>query len=313
MPYLVGEPPPPIIPIPPTSPTTLTWTSAAGTVTTLTNWQGFTSGIMTQPGVLGLHMPNWTFWTDTSPAVDGEIVRGVRAKSRQITVPLVIWGANRAECLTKYRAFVADLNPQRGPGTLTVTEADGTSRSIQAFYQQGLEGKDDDDDMGRTWLRAAIVLNAPAPFWLGEQISVTWLGAGGPGLFFPILPVAVVNSQVIGSLTVNNTGDVSAFPVWTIAGPATSMTFTNSTTGESFTLTHTITGTDTIVVDCRDSAKTILLNGTTNLWADVDLSSGEPVLWAFEPGANNINLNVPGSTSATAITMTYQPRYLVAY
>uniref|UniRef100_UPI000527F9E0 phage distal tail protein n=4 Tax=Streptomycetaceae TaxID=2062 RepID=UPI000527F9E0 len=79
--------------------------------------------------------------------------------------------------------------------------------------------------------------------------------------------------------------------------------------GETLALTRTITGTDTIVIDTRERRQTALLNGVTNLWPNLSDASS---LWALETGVNDLTLTVAGSTSATSVRMTYQPRYLAA-
>ncbi|SCD43660.1 Phage tail protein [Streptomyces sp. Termitarium-T10T-6] len=117
------------------------------------------------------------------------------------------------------------------------------------------------------------------------------------------------DSQVLGSVTVDNDGDDDAYPVWTIKGPATTVTLTNVTTGQTLALTRTITGADTIVIDTRERQQTALLNGVTNLWPDL---SDDSSLWPLETGVNDLSLTVAGSTTDTSVRMTYQPRYLAA-
>ena len=284
----------------------VTFTDPAGATTAFSDWA---NGWVLQPGAKGLDMPVYAFTQDESPGIDGYAIRQVRAGGKEIALPIAFWADDsRAAYLTRRRTLIRALNPKRGLGTLTVTQADGTARTIAACYSAGLEGDESLDAAGARWCMGVITFACPSPFWLGAEVTTEWRAAVS-GTFFPILPLAVGNSQVLGSVTVDNDGDDDAFPVWTITGPATAVSLTNVTTGEVLVLAHTITVGDTIVIDTRERQQTALLNGTTNLWGALSDAS---TMWALEPGTNDLTLTVTGSTSNTRVRMTYQPRYLAA-
>lgn len=285
---------------------TMAFTDPAGSVTHFSDWD---NGWVLQPGAKGLDMPAYQFSQDESPGIDGYAIRQVRAGGKEIALPIAFWADDsRAAYLTRRRTLIRSLNPKRGTGALTVTQADGTARTIGARYSAGLEGDESRDAAGARWCMGVLTFACPSPFWLGTEITTEWRAAVA-GTFFPILPLVVGNSQVLGSVTVDNDGDDTAFPVWTVTGPATSLSLTNVTTGEVLVLTHTITVGDTIVIDTRERQQTALLNGATNLWGGLSDASA---MWALEPGLNDLTLTVSGSTSNTRVRMTYQPRYLAA-
>lgn len=282
------------------------FTDPAGATTVFSDWE---NGWVLQPGAKGLDMPTYAFTQDESPGIDGYEIRQVRAQGKEIALPIAFWADDsRAAYLARRRGLIRSLNPKRGTGTLTVTQADGTSRTIGARYSAGLEGDESLDAAGARWCINVLTFACPSPFWLGAEVTTEWRAAVA-GTFFPILPLAVGNSQVLGAVTVDNDGDDDAFPVWTITGPATSVSLTNVTTGQVLVMNRTITIGDTIVIDTRERQQTALLNGTTNLWGDLSDAS---TLWALEPGLNDLTLTVTGSTSNTRVRMTYQPRYLAA-
>ncbi|WP_411095994.1 phage distal tail protein [Streptomyces sp. 020-2-3H-GM] len=284
----------------------VSFTDPAGVTTLLTDWE---HGWVVQPGAKGLDMPSYALAKDESPGIDGYEVRQVRAEGKTITIPVAFWANDsRVAYKARRRALIRSLNPKRGQGTLTLTEPDGAQRSIGVLYQDGMEGDESLDTAGARWCITALVFAVPSPYWTGGEVATSWRTDPG-GDFFPFLPLTVGDSQVLGSVTVDNDGDDDAFPVWTITGPATSITLTNATTGETLALTRTITGTDTIVIDTRERQQTALLNGATNLWPNLSDASS---LWALETGVNELTLTVAGSTSATSVRMTYQPRYLAA-
>ncbi|MCZ4506930.1 phage tail family protein [Streptomyces sp. ActVer] len=321
MPILV--PPTDITPEPPTGPPwptlinqmpAVAFTDPYGAVTMLSDWE---NGWLLQPGAKGLDMPSYQFTTDESPGIDGYELRDVRAQGKEIVLPLAFWmHDSRAAYLARRRSFIRSLNPKRGVGTLTLTQPDGAARSIRAYYAGGLEGDESRDAAGERWCINAITFGCPSPYWIGAEVSQEWRAAAG-GTFFPILPLVVGDSQVLGEVTVDNDGDDVAYPVWTITGPATSVSLTNTITDplsgdtivKELVLTHTIVGGDVIVIDTRERRQTAVLNGVTNLWPDL---SDDSELWPLEAGINHLDLTVAGSTSATSVRMTYQPRYLAS-
>ncbi|MER6112434.1 phage distal tail protein [Streptomyces hirsutus] len=291
--------------------TSVTWTSSSGRTTSLSDFDDPQSGAFVMPGVAGTGMPDYTFYTDQSPAFDGSVVRGApRANQRQITIPLHLWGPDRLSCLARYHRLVQDLNPAYGPGTLTFTESDGSARHISAYYADGFQGQEDDDRTGRHWMTAALVFTAPSPYFLGEDKTLTFHVGGGSGTFLPLLPLRVRDSQVLGAVKILNLGEVDTYPVWTIRGPATAATITNTTTGESFVLTRTLTSSDTAVIDTREGVKDARLNGSTNLWPNLGSS---PVLWPLRPGSNDVGLTVTGTSTASSVQLSYTSRYLTAF
>lgn len=303
--------PPPVAPPPPTPPPpreapTVAFTDPAGRVTQLTDWE---HGWVLQPGAKGLDMPAYTFSTDESPGIDGSAVRQVRAQSKEIILPVAFWmNDSRAAYLERRRTLIRDLNPKRGAGTLTVTQPNGDARSISCFYQSGLEGDESADAAGMRWAINALTFMCPSPYWIGESVTASW-AAGATGDFFPVLPLTVGDGEVLGSVQVDNPGDDDAFPVWTITGTATAIELVNETSGQSLLLTHTLSSSDTVVIDTRERQQTALLNGVTNLWPDL---SDDSTLWALDPGTSDLTLTVSGSDVDTRVWLDYQPRYLAA-
>ncbi|MFF2852693.1 phage tail family protein [Streptomyces sp. NPDC058001] len=292
----------------------VSFTDPAGAVTMLSDWE---NGWLLQPGAKGLDMPEYAVTKDESPGIDGYAVRDIRAEGKSIVLPLAFWANDsRAAYLARRRAFIRSLNPKRGVGTLTLTQPDGDVRTIGAYYVDGMEGDESLDAAGERWCINAITFGVPSPYWIGAEVTHNWK-AGSDAEFYPVLPLVVGDSQVLGEVVVTNPGDDVAYPVWTIKGPATSATLTNTrtdpvsgeTTVQKLRVARTITGTDTIVIDTRERRQTALLNGGTNLWPNLSTDS---TMWPLEEGDNRLNLVVDGSTSLTTVSMSYQPRYLAA-
>lgn len=284
----------------------VTWTDGLGRITVLSDDE---NGWVLQPGATGFDMPTYQMYTDESPEIDGSAVRQVRAQARTMMLPVAVFSdVSRSDFLSRKRGLRRSLNPKLGAGTLTITEADGTQRSITAYYQSGGEGDESVDAAGMRYQIMALVFLAPSPFWYGQTINQSFEVAQS-GTFFPMLPLSVADSQVLGDVVITNDGDDVAYPVWTIRGPATSVVLANVTTGESLTLTQNLTSSDTAVIDTRERVQTVLMNGSTNLWAQLAAGSA---LWGLEPMDNEVTLTLAGATTATLVSLDYQPRYLSA-
>ena len=78
------------------------------------------------------------------------------------------------------------------------------------------------------------------------------LDACGPKLTWR-LGKSAIGSQVI----INNAGDATAYPVWTITGPGRTPTFTNVTTGDVFQLNHDLIAGEAVVIDATETAHTV--------------------------------------------------------
>nr|WTB31177.1 phage tail family protein [Streptomyces sp. NBC_00830] len=283
----------------------LSWTDAQGRVTLLSDWE---DGWVLQPGIRGLDMPGFDFYTDASPQIDGNSLRGLRAQPREIFLPVAFFGPDRPSFLARKRSFFRTLNPYLGLGTLTQTEADGSARTIEAYYVAGAEGDLGQDNSDLHWQVVGLTFSCPSPYWLGDQVSKTF-STGASGSFFPVLPLTVRDSQVLGDATIDNPGCAPSFPVWTIHGPATSAVVTNTTTGQSFSVTASLGSSDVLVIDTRERVQTAVLNGSTNWWPNLTTDSE---LWALQPGRNDISLALVGTTGDTTVRVDYQPRFLTA-
>lgn len=295
--------PPPVAPL---EAPTVSWTDPQGRTTVLSD---DANGWVLQPGATGLDMPTYQVYADESPEIDGNFIRQVRAQARTVMLPLAVFSSvSRADFLQRKRDLRRSLNPKLGSGTLTVTETDGTSRSIPARYQSGAEGDESVDSGGMRSQVLALTFTCPSPFWLGDLVHQEFQVVQS-GSFFPLLPLRLGTSQVLGDIVITNDGDDVAYPVWTVKGPATSVVLSNVTTGASLTLNQSLGSGDTAVIDTRERVQTVLLNGSTNLWPNLDPGSS---LWGLEPSDNEVTLTLTGATGASLMTLDFQPRYLSA-
>jgi hypothetical protein len=190
---------------------------------------------------------------------------------------------------------------------LRITRPDGTAREIEAYYEDGWTGT-----AGENWVSAnpVLTLYCPDGYWRDVDAQVVrreHQTAGRPFLS-PFLSVS--NSQVLGASAINNPGDVDAWPSWTITGPAASVTATNATTGEAFTIDYDLLAGEQITITTTRLRPLVRGPGGQNLVGSLNWPGA--VLWSLLPGVNDVNFSIAGSAEGTAIELAFHPRYEAA-
>ncbi len=280
-----------------------TWTSPSGQVLQLTNTAD-DLGWFTTFGVAGWGATPFEYVADAA-AGGGEVVRFVRPNPARITWPLHVWGDTHLEFIQRYRELrrAIMMTAHRGsPGWLTVYRPDGTARKISAFYEDGFAG-----EPGQMNISASPVLTlyCPEGAWLDVEESVLVRDyASGPANFFSPFPT-VTNASVLGLSTVENLGDLKAWPTWTVQGPMTSLVATNLTTSQSFTLTQTLTAGQSVTI--TTDRPTVRDNADHNIIGSINWPSA--TLWGLETGENSVNFAVTGAGPGTSIRLAFYPRY----
>lgn len=259
-------------------------------------------------GATGRWMPPVQAYEEEVPERHGTLLRSIRFQARDVVVPVLLDGSDRTDYRTTIRSLAASLNPLRGDGKLVATAEDGSVRELPCRYMDGLGFSEDLPVHGRP----SLLFRAFDPFWQdADDTTETFEYTGAAvGSWFPMeFPITLLQSQVFASPTVDNTGDVEAWPVWTIEGPMSDLTLSNETTGASLSLTYTVAADNSIIVDTRPGMKTVELNASTNLYPYLVRSSS---LWALHPGENEVSVEVGGATADTVVTLAYRRRWLAA-
>lgn len=288
----------------------LIWVDPTGVEWPLTG-----EGLESLTGRSGFGLTQYELVTQRMPS-GGALVTGQRLTPRVLAVPLLVEAATPQGYLELHRAFSASLRHKRGgavrAGRIRVELPDGTSRSIAAYYQGGFDPAEEslDDLVAARQAHPGLEFLCPEPTWEGEPVQRTWSSAAGSSLY-PIYPLEVAPSSVLGNLTEDVAGDSDAYPVWEITGPGTP-TITNVTTGEQWAFTAPIPDGTTVTVDCRpvevapDTGLTAVDDSDTDWWPSFDEN---PQLWHLEAGTNELDVAVAGSTGDTRVMLTYAPRY----
>jgi len=279
------------------------WTGWDGTEWDLTDYR---SGVFLQnSGVEGLTMPAHTAWTAGSPAVHGQYYRGHVVEPRTVFWPVHIYGDTSEEWLSRNAAFWRTMHPGKY-GTWSVTTPGGSQRTLSCrFVDDGGHSYGLDPSMAG-WASYAVSLIADQPFWLGEPQRRTW-AQSDPVDFFGGLakgpPFRISSGSQLATATITNEGDVEAWPVWTIRGPATSVTV--GVDGRTVQWSITLAEGDTLVIDTDPTVQCAWLNGV-----DVTAQLGTASFAPIPAGEDRpLSLTMAGTGSVQAeIT----PRYYMA-
>lgn len=281
-----------------------TWYAPDGTIWPLTRPK---LGWFTLPQPEGIGAIPISMKTDANPR-GGNNVRHIRKESRLITWPLLIWGKTHEEYVANWRALLEAFTQtdEQGPGLLEIAMSDGSSRRIAAYYQEGF----DNDLPYATDGHAPLTLYCEKSEWQGFPTIVQRREYGGTPIDFLAPFPSVSSSQLLGDTTLVNPGAVRAWPTWTITGPATAITATLETTGESWTLDPSLIGEvfaagDTVTIE-TDPPR--IRNQAGDVWTGA-LNWPGAVLWALPKGIHNVSFAVSGADTTTTIKLEFPPLY----
>jgi phage-related protein len=254
-------------------------------------------------GAAGRWMPPVHVDDRPVPGDHGTRFRGCRFDAAQPVIPILIEGADPEAYRQALRDVASALNPAKGVGKLRAT-FDGAVREQSAIYIDGLNHPEDFPLHGQP----AVMFRAFDPFWYDTATVVGTFETGTAAPFFPILPIRLASSEVFADAVVDNTGDIEAWPIWTITGPASSLILEHVDSGKQLALDYTLAAGDVVTVDTSPGVKTVTLDDGTNLFPY--LSSRQ--FWPLVRGANNIRVELGGATDDSQVQMVYRRRWLAA-
>ncbi|MEU6765906.1 phage tail family protein [Streptomyces sp. NPDC046853] len=267
-----------------------------------------------QPGASGLDLPPFALHMDDSPNLDGSTVRGARASARPVLLPIFVYGIDR-KTLREFKAKLANaLNPKFGYSVLTFIEQNGEPRRLRCYYTGGMEGNEAVGASGFTWISYGIQLTAADPWFYGDtELAADWsFGSAQPFLGNPFLPLKLTKGTASsGTLTIDNPGDIEAWPVWQITGPLKRFRFTGPD-GTSFGIPAQTGNIDalrvgrTLTVDCRPGYKTVTDDQGTIYFP---LMEANPSLWSVPPGKSTAKADLLAGSGTPSVKVTVYPRY----
>lgn len=267
-------------------------------------------GVKMRLGVRGMGMPPVSLqWFDG--AGDGSSFRGGRTLPRTLDLPVKITGSDRAEVLARFSLLARIL---RLPLVATLTAMfDDDEYRLDVVRTGGGDYEIGVDSDGSTILMTVLTVQAGSPFWEqvdseGRSIAPTGVGLGLLGAGQSLVQLILGSVDGLGDVTFENTGDVDAWPVWTLYAPFSSFAFVRSD-GLSLEWTGATAKTSgTITVDT--------LNGTVrdetgaNRYAELEPA---PKFFSIPPGTSTASIVLGDATSASRAAVNWHPRKLVMF
>ncbi|WP_209121505.1 phage tail domain-containing protein [Alkalihalobacillus sp. BA299] len=260
-------------------------------------------------GMNGRFMPPISFVEDEVPFQHGSRLRNVKVKARDVDIPLLIQADSEVNLRRKVRESLRMFNPLNGDGKLKSIAPDGSQRELTCRYSMGFEGLEDSDNKGYTWQTLVLVFRAFDPYWYDTSTNVKTFNTGETATFFPFFPLRLSSSTVFTDTTIDNQGDVEAWPEWIIKGPGENIYLRNLTTGQLLNLNISLAVGETATIVTKPFEKSIKKNDGTNLYGE---QSEESSLWALREGKNNIRIEMSNATENSSVQLSYKNRYLGA-
>lgn len=283
--------------------TSMTWTWTAP-------WLGRT-WVLTDPAgsvlkLEGATLPEAspTHWWSEAPTVDGSNWEGMRAGRDEAFIPVWVEGATWEQFRDTRTEFMASLDPAR-EGVLRVTQPDGVWREIPLRYENGKPSQDLDVALS-LYDRYAITWSAGDPYWRGAEVTRRYSNDAGAA-FFPGTPFTIGPGLTLQDPTIVNPGDVEAYPVWRVEGPFAGFSVGVGDSLVEMTLTRSVG--QFVEIDMSPRRLTILDETGADRWDYVT----EVAFSAIPAGATQLSTLVVGASSATAIGLTFTPRYRRAW
>jgi phage-related protein len=266
-----------------------------------------TSDFVLTSGVSGFGIPPTEVRIDQS-AADGGVWRRTRRGIRVLDLPIVIFGTDRTDVEDKLRRLARLLQDVNGPTSVIAEYDSGESWALAGHYVGGAETQFG-SDANNYFCRWVITLNCPEPYWIRSESESYTVNAGvtGRSIIPDLAELRLTSGQALGVLSVENAGDVPAYPTWVIKGPADSVVITNAD-GIGFTYTEAIALGVTITIDAF--AGTVKNQLGANLYSALSTS---PKMFSIPTGTSTVSINAINATSATSIQLFFQPRKEVVH
>lgn len=256
-------------------------------------------------GAKGRLMPPVKVSTLPVPIMNGSRYLGAQHGEALLSIPVAFPGTltDRAEL----RRWARVLDPVgKGEGVLSVVNGPGAGRQLLCTYDAGM---DELEEVHPNVNLGVLLFRAAWPYWQAStEQSVSVRQGDTDRTWFPFLPLILGASDAFAVFNVGNSGDVPAWPVFTIVGPGTAIKAENLTTGQAWQITGAVPAGSQLVVDTRPGAKSVTIDGV-NSYTRLVLGSE---LWPLQPGLNQVQLSMALTSPAAIATLTWRDAWLSA-
>lgn len=216
---------------------------------------------LTADGVVGLGTGPGDRFFQASPGVAGSRYTGARAAERPVVWPLEVYSeASSVGFVELDRAFWRTLRRDR-TGLWSVQQAPtGETRTLECRFVSVDDSFAVDPALAGT-ADYVVQLVAEDPYWRGAPVRREFT-AGSTSPFVPVEggpSFTISDASTIANATIDNPGDVDAWPVWTVYGPTTDVTVGIGTALVG--IPGDLDADDVLVIDTDPRRQSATLNG----------------------------------------------------
>jgi len=200
---------------------------------------------------------------------DGQRRKGATVDPREIELPLLVYGDSSDEWLGRDQAFWGSFSFLNA-GTLKATTPAGSSRTLKCFLSADGGQSFDSDPIRGGWSLYTLTLLADDPYWVSELPAKSW-GTEDPLPFFPATgwpPLQINSASSLSGATLNNPGDVDAWPIWTITAGSAPVTATITVDG-GVLVTPAIAAGRTLTINTDPWVQTATLSTGADVYAQM--------------------------------------------
>lgn len=255
-------------------------------------------------------------------AGDGKSFRGGRTLARILDLPVRVYAPpgdweNRDLVRSRFANLARILSLPNAPARLTLDLDSGSEGGdkwwVDVVRTGGGDWDWDADTDGRSFIHSVFSFEAGDPYWTAEDqeskvISPVGVGLGLLGAGVSLAQLRVGSTAGFGETSILNTGDVQAYPVWTIEAPFSGFSLT-SDTGETLVwVGNTAKATGYIQVDMK--AGTVVDETGANRYAELDPA---PQFWSVRPGTTVANVVMADAGGATRAAVVWNVRREVLF
>jgi hypothetical protein len=240
-------------------------------------------------------------------AGDGGVFRHAKRAVRNVDLPITVLGNSRSDVQSKLRRLGKLTQNNFGPLIVEARYSDGRRLRLTAYYTGGAESQWG-ENAGNTWCKWVLSLQVPQPYWQStqvEQFTITQ-GVSGRGLLPELSKMKISSSQALGTILINNTGDVAIYPTYRIIGPVTGLEIRSN--GQGFTFADPVADGEIIFVETETGA--VYDQDNLNRY---NILGPAPKLFRIPVGESSLQISGTDVTEDTRIDIYYQLRFEVVH
>lgn len=262
-------------------------------------------------------------------AGNGASFRGGRTLARQFDMPVKVYAnrgdwSNRDIVRQRFAKLGQILSLDNAPVRVTLDlDADNPASTDKWWADMvkvgGGDFRWDTDTDQRSFIRSVFTLQAGDPYWTsqdqdGKEILPVGVGIGLLGAGVSLAQLRLGSVDGFGSTTITNTGDVVAYPIWTVYAPFSGFLLANAEgrilewNAAKQGIVGGVKTTGSIIVNTQ--LGTVVNEAGDNMYRGLETA---PQFWPVKTGPNFAQVVMADASGATRATVSWNRRREVLF